>query len=215
MRHSFGEADMTGQMNGNARGIPGFDTGIKIGRYLRERIFCNEGMVIAHRIKGRRRYICKALRGNTSACRDLEKLLKALPGFTFVRVNPILGSVTVSYTQNEKDINALFDALSHEIAGTHAIQEQTIIPTGALNVSNCLSDTARGITRKVGRFINHTEPAFFVRIAGLALLFYGIRRVVFYGDRPAGPQILLWGLALLARPSHPDPKPLEDRGSSK
>ncbi len=193
-------------------GIPGFGTGIELGRALREKVFCNEGMVVAHRIKGRRRYTCKALKGNDRACADLQKLLGTVPGITSVRVSPILGSVTVTYTQSERNINALFDALSHKIAGTHAIQEETIIPTPALNVSNCLSDTARGIGRRIGRFINHTEPSFFMRIAGLALLVYGFNRIVLNGDRPAGPQIMLWGLALLARPSHPDPRPLNEQG---
>ncbi|MGN0908471.1 MAG: HMA2 domain-containing protein [Succinivibrio sp.] len=193
--------------------FPGFGKGIELGRALREKFFSNEGMVIAHRIKGRRRYICQALRGNAKACSDLEKLLGTVPGITFARVSPILGSVTVSYTQTERNINALFDALSHEIAGTHAIQEETIIPTGALSAGDCLSDAARGIASRIGKFINHTEPAFLTRIAGLALLVYGVNRIVFNGDRPAGPQILLWGLALLARPSHPDPKPLNEQGA--
>ncbi|MDD7022978.1 MAG: hypothetical protein PUI29_10490 [Aeromonadales bacterium] len=196
-------------------GFPGFSTGMELGRALREKVFCNEGMVIAHRIKGRRRYTCKALKGNAQACFDLEKLLKTVPGITMARVSPILGSVTVCYTQTEKNINALFDALSHEIAGTHAIQEETIIPTGALSVGDCLSDAARGIGRRVGKFINHTEPAFFMRIAGVALLVYGFNRIVLNGDRPAGPQIMLWGLALLARPSHPDPKPLNEQGAAR
>ncbi len=167
-------------------------------------------MVIAHRTRGRRRYICLALKDNADACAELERILRTFPGMLSVRVSPILGSVTVTYNQSERNINALFDALSHEIAGKHAVQEETLIPTPALRAGDALNDTFRALRRNVGRFFNHTEPAFFIRMAGLGLLIYGIKCVVINGDRPAGPQLFLWGLALLARPSHPDPKPLPE-----
>ena len=165
----------------------GFQTGISAGRYLKQKLFDNEGMVIAHRIKGRRRYICKALKGNTDACLELEKILGRFPGIHYVRVSPITGSVTVCYTQSERNINALFDALT---------------------VGDNLNDSARRVVGRIKSFFNHTEPVFFTRVAAIALLVYGFNRIVINGDRPAGPQIMLWGLALLLRQSHPEPKNL-------
>ena len=41
---------------------------------------------------------------------------------------------------------------------------------------------------------------------GLALFSYGLIRILYRGDRPAGPQLFWWGLGLLLRQSHPDPK---------
>ena len=186
----------------------GFEGGVAVGRYIKQKLFENEGMVIAHRIKGRRRYLCKALKGNALACAELEKILKRFPGIKYVRVNAILGSVTVSYTQSERNINALFDALSHEIAGKHAVQEETLIPTSALTVGDNINDSARRLVGGIKKFFNHTEPVFFTRVTAVALLVYGFNRIVINGDRPAGPQIMLWGLALLLRQSHPEPKVL-------
>ncbi len=188
----------------------GYGAGVNAGRFIKQKLFENEGMVIAHRIKGRRRYICKAIKGNAEACQELEKILARFPGMTYVRVSPILGSVTVSYTQTERHINALFDALSHEIAGTHAVQEETLIPTSALQVGDNLNDSARRVVGSIKRFFNHTEPVFLTRVAAIALLIYGFNRIVINGDRPAGPQIMLWGLALLLRQSHPEPKSLHN-----
>ncbi|MCR5537133.1 MAG: hypothetical protein K6F05_06955 [Succinivibrio sp.] len=184
----------------------GFDAGVQIGNTLRNLLFTNNGMVIAHRIKGRRRYSCQALKGQPEVCRELEHELQDFPGMTSCKVNPITGSVTICYTCSEKAINALFDALSHQIAGKHAVQEETIIPTGVLTVADNVNDTFQNVKQLLTKFFNHTEPAFLTRIAGMILLIYGFNRVFNNGDRPSGPQILLWGLALLMRRSHPDPK---------
>lgn len=184
----------------------GFDTGVKLGSALRYLLFTNDGMVIAHRIKGRRRYCCNALKGQSEVCAELEAQLQDFPGMTYARVSPVTGSVTVCYECSEKAINALFDALSHQIAGKHAVQEETIIPTGVLTVADNVNDTFQGAKRRLTRFFNHTEPAFLTRIAGMILLIYGFNRIFNNGDRPSGPQILLWGLALLMRRSHPEPK---------
>lgn len=190
--------------------LAGFDTGLKIGQAINATLFGNQGMVVVHRIPGRRRYICKALQGVQSTCEDLEALLRRFPGISYARVNPLLGSVTVEYTLRERAINELFDALSHQIAGQHALQESTILPAGVLAAGDNVFDTFRRLKMGVTRFFNHAEPAFLTRLAGIALLMYGFNRVFLSGERPSGPQILLWGLALLLRPSHPDPKGLEE-----
>ncbi|MBO6258390.1 MAG: heavy-metal-associated domain-containing protein [Succinivibrio sp.] len=188
----------------------GYGAGVKIGNSIRELLFANHGMIIAHRIPGRRRYTCIALKGNAEACSELEKNLQTFPGITSARVSAVTGSVTITYTQSEKVINALFDALSHKIAGKHAVQEETIIPTGVITVGDNINDTLQKAKKGITRFINHTEPAFLTRMAGIALLCYGLNRIISNGDRPAGPQLALWGLALLIRRSHPEPKMLTD-----
>lgn len=186
--------------------FPGFSSGLRLGTAIHETLFANHGMVIAHRIRGRRRYICLALKGHADACAQLEEMLRKFPGMLSAKVSPVTGSVTVSYNQKEAHISALFDALSHEIAGKHAVQEETIIPTGVLTAGDNLYDTFAGAARRISKFFNHAEPAFFTRVAGLGLLIFGIDRILMGGERPAGPQLLLWGLALLMRKSHPDPK---------
>ena len=184
--------------------------GMQLGSALRNALTGNTGgMVIASRVPGRRRYTCRNIIGESELCRTLEDMIAAIPGMRTVSVNPVTGSITVTYRQNERYIDAIFDALSHHLAGKHAVQEKTIIPTRMIRVSDNINDTFRYARKKVSTALNHTEPAFISRMAGLALFVYGLNRIA-NGDRPSGPQIFLWGLALLMRQSHPDPRRMLD-----
>ena len=186
---------------------PGFNIGMKVGEFFNNLFFSgNSGMVIAHRINGRRRYVCKVLKNQAEACKHLEVLIKSFPGIDTVKVSPLIGSVTVTYHQEEKIIDALFDSISHTLAGKHAVHELTVIPTGILAVGDNINDSLRSVRDNVRHFFNHSEPMFFSRMLGLALFSYGIMRIIYRGDRPAGPQLFWWGLGLLLRQSHPDPK---------
>lgn len=166
----------------------------------------NCGMVIAHRIEGRRRYTCKNIINNANLCDKLEQIIGNFPGVTSCTVSALTGSITVTYTQEDKYIDALFDALSHHLAGKHAVQEKTIIPTNILTVSDNINDSLRYARKRLSLLFNHTEPLFLSRILGIALFIYGINRIVLQGERPSGPQLFLWGLALVMRQSHPDPR---------
>lgn len=182
--------------------VPGFSEGYRLGQAFADMMFSNRGMVIAHRIPGRRRYSCEAIKGRPEVCARIEELLLGLDGFDSVRVSPVTGSVTAEYSVPEETADLVFDALSHAVAGKHALQEQTVIPTGIVTAGDNIYDIFRGLKKGILTFLDHTGPAFFTRIAGFALLAYGINRVVFQGDRPSGTQILFWGLALLLRPTH-------------
>lgn len=80
--------------------IPGYSFGLSLGRAVREKLFSNDGMVIAHRTRGRRRYICLALKDNADACAELERILRTFPGMLSVRVSPILSEFCKLYTNN-------------------------------------------------------------------------------------------------------------------
>jgi hypothetical protein len=187
--------------------------GLLLGRAIHNLFSGNAGMVIASRQKNRRRYTCQSIKGEREVCAILEQLIADFPGIKTVTVNQITGSITVTYEQDEEYIDALFDALSHHLAGKHAVQERTIIPTRMLTVSDNINDSLRYAKKKVAGVFSHTEPVFLSRLLGIALFIYGINRIVLKGDRPAGPQLFLWGLALLMRQSHPDPRKILNQES--
>lgn len=182
-----------------------FEIGLQTGVAFRRLFsFENNGMLIAHRIKGRRRYTCKAIKGQNDLCKTIYQALISFPQIKSATVNPVTGSITVSYDQDEAVIDSIFDTLSHQLAGHHAQQERTVIPQALITVSNNINDTARKVRDDIRGFLNHTEPMFLSRILGLALITYGLSRVVLRGDRPAGPQLFWWGLGLLLRQTHKD-----------
>lgn len=189
----------------------GYNLGKKFGNAISQ-VFSieNQGMIIAHRIKGRRRYTCLALKGRDDLCAHLNDILSQFPGITDVKINKVTGSVVVCYNQKESVINDLFDLLSHNIAGKHAQQEKTAIPSSVITVSDNITDAVRNTFGDIKTFFSHTEPLFLSRLAGIALVGYGIMRMVANGDRPAGPQLLLWGLALMMRQGHKDPPHVDD-----
>ncbi len=182
-----------------------FDLGVKAGTMLRRMLTVeNRGMIIAHRMTGRRRYTCKRLKGDADLCAALQETIAAFPKITSVKISPITGSITVTYTQEEKIIDGLFDSLSHQLGGHHAQQEHSILPSSFITISDSLNETARGLKDRMCTFLNHTEPLFASRLLGLALISYGLSRIIMRGDRPAGPQLFWWGLGLLLRQTHRD-----------
>ena len=123
--------------------------GLLLGRAIHNLFSGNAGMVIASRQKNRRRYTCQSIKGEREVCAILEQLIADFPGIKTVTVNQITGSITVTYEQDEEYIDALFDALSHHLAGKHAVQERTIIPTRMLTVSDNINDSLRYAKKKV------------------------------------------------------------------
>lgn len=177
--------------------------GMNFGRMIAN-IFStqNSGFVIAHRINGRRRYICQTLIHSRDLCFELENLLKQVPGVISVKASHITGSVVIVYNTNESEIDMLFDSLSHTIAGQHAQQEASLLPSAVITVSDNINVGLTVAKEQVKNFFNHTEPLFISRVVGMGLLVYGIIRMIYRGDRPAGPQLFWWGLGLLLRQSH-------------
>ena len=69
-------------------GVPGFSEGYRLGQAFADMMFSNRGMVIAHRIPGRRRYSCEAIKGRPEICSRIEDLLLGLDGFDSVLLHP-------------------------------------------------------------------------------------------------------------------------------
>lgn len=159
------------------------------------------GMLLAHSIRGRRRYVCAALRGNHRACRHLEALLLKFPGMTAVKVNPVTGSVTVNYTARETEMNALFDALS---PGTAPARPDKGAP-------RCLSAGPREHHGAAGTAAAEHSGNSFKFAAGLALMLAGAAKILLEHDHTSGTQLLsgLWKI-LLNHDEPVDPGLLKD-----
>lgn len=188
----------------------GIVLGIKAGSSIRRivgALFGGEGngLVIAHSIKGRRRYTSRALRNlGEEGCRSIEDAIAQVDYITSCKVNPRTGSMTATYNCSEAEARDFFEGLSHYLTGEHAQHEKTLIPSSMIGASNRLNDEARAAIDNLKQFLNHAEPLFFSRVIGVAFIGYGVYRIVFSGDRPSATQVLFWGMALLLRQSHRD-----------
>ena len=74
-------------------GVPGFSEGYRLGQAFADMMFSNRGMVIAHRIPGRRRYYAKRLIGNEELAKLLETSLVKLDYVDEVKASHITGSL--------------------------------------------------------------------------------------------------------------------------
>lgn len=183
-----------------------FTMGQNVGEALARVLTPHPGIVVVHRIAGRRRYNCRILKGKPEICAEIEKMLQNYPGMDHAAVSPLTGTILVCYHCPEKQISELIDALSHLVSGTHAIHDKSIIPSIALSAGENLNDSAIRLRELTSRFLNREAPLFLSRIAGFLLVCYGLSRVLGRGERPSGPQLFWWGLALLLRQSHRHPK---------
>ncbi len=195
----------------------GMALGIKVGASIRSvlgSIFSaqNSGLVIAHALPGRRRYTAQALKGQSrETCTAIEQAILGVENINSCKVNPVTGSLTVTYSMDEDDARSFFEGLSHFLTGNHAQHEKSVIPTSMINAPYRLNDEARAARERIKDFFNHAEPLFISRIAGLAFIGYGVYRMIYGGDRPSSTQVLFWGLGLLMRQSHKDPNPLKPK----
>lgn len=188
----------------------GMQLGIKVGASLRSVLGsmfkpAKSGLVIAHSIVGRRRYTTEVLKGQSAeTCALIEKAICKVEYVTSCKVNPITGSLVVTYTCDESTASAFFEGVSHTLTGMHAQHEKSIIPTSLISASYQLNDQARALRDQMRNFLNHSEPLFISRLVGLSFLGYGLFCMLYRGDRPSGIQVFWWGMALLLRRSHRD-----------
>ena len=178
----------------------GYKVGASIGALLSGDLL---GLVIAHSIPGRRRYSCKMLKNlDPESCAAIEQAVNSVDLITSCKVNPITGSLIVTYTMDERSANIFFEQLSHSLTGTHAQHEKTVMPASMISVSNLLNDEARAAKEKLKDFLNKSSPLVMSRLIGLSFVGYGVYRMIYRGDRPSAIQVFFWGLGLLLRPSH-------------
>lgn len=184
----------------------GMSFGYKVGSAI-SAIFSGDliGLTIVHHIPGRRRYNCNMLKNlSYENCQAIEQAVLSVELITSCKVNPITGSILVTYDMDEVSANSFFEQLSHSLTGNHAQHDKTVIPSSMISATNLLNDEARAAKEQIKAFLNHSTPLFFSRLIGLSFIGYGVYRMVYSGDRPSAIQVFFWGLGLLMRQSHKD-----------
>lgn len=173
------------------------------GTSLAELLRAGSGMLLAHCIRGRRRYVCPALRGRSRACEKLESMLQKFPGMTSARVSPVTGSVTVCYTLREAEMDALFDALSPG-STPGRLREPRTAETGRRGRTAASSRAGSARTGQAG-------TSRFKFAAGLALLLAGAAKILLEQNHEDRSQLLLGlGKLLLGDEHSVDPRLLRD-----
>ena len=154
-------------------------------------------------LKGRRRYRAAALVGNAELARLIEEKVSTLPDVQFIQVSPVTGSILI-FAHSEGTLDRLenffrFRIFPNAVEGlVNAVYEaerqesQKKDDTAYLTAVRDTASFFSGIIRhKSGRFFDLRT------VAAMLLTLRGLRKVVFMGQRPSGPQMLWWALSLL------------------
>ena len=156
-------------------------------------------------LPGRRRYRAASLLGNAGLAEFMEKKIGAMTGISSIEVNTATGSILV-YAVSEAALDLLEDFF-----------RSRLFPSAVEGIINAVYDADRSasrppaeptylkVARATGDFFNQVvrkKSKHLLDLTTLAALFLGIRglrKTVFMGQRPSGPQMLWWALSLLRR----------------
>ncbi|MDY2964614.1 MAG: hypothetical protein SOR58_00220 [Megasphaera massiliensis] len=156
-------------------------------------------------LPGRRRYRAASLVGNAGLAEFMEKKIGAMTGISSIEVNTVTGSILV-YAVSEAALDLLEDFF-----------RSRLFPNAVEGIINAVYDADRKrapksddttylkVARATGDFLsriikkksNHLLDL--TTVAALFLIIRGLRKTVFMGERPSGPQMLWWALSLLRR----------------
>lgn len=154
-------------------------------------------------LKGRRRYRAAALVGNAELARLIEEKVSTLPDIQFIQVSAVTGSILV-FAHSEGTLDRLenffrFRLFPNVVEGIVSAvcdaekqegqkQEETTYLKAVHDTGAFFSSIIR---KESSRFFDLRT------VAALLLTLRGLRKVVFMGQRPSGPQMLWWALSLL------------------
>ncbi|MES9636472.1 HMA2 domain-containing protein [Megasphaera elsdenii] len=156
-------------------------------------------------LKGRRRYRAAALVGNAELAKLIEEKVSTLPDVQFVQVSAVTGSILV-FAHSEGTLDKLenffrFRLFPNAVEGlVGAVCDAGQAEAGKAESATYLKavqDTAdvfsQAIFRKSKAFMDLRT------LIAVVLTLRGLRKTVFLGQRPTGPQMLWWALSLLRR----------------
>ena len=156
-------------------------------------------------LPGRRRYRAASLLGNAGLAEFMEKKIGAMTGISSIEVNTATGSILV-YAVSEAALDLLEDFF-----------RSRLFPSAVEGIINAVYDADRSasrppaeptylkVARATGDFFNQVvrkkskHLLDLTTLAALFLVIRGLRKTVFMGQRPSGPQMLWWALSLLRR----------------
>lgn len=154
-------------------------------------------------LKGRRRYRAAALVGNAELARLIEEKVSTLPNIQFIQVSAVTGSILV-FAHSEGTLDRLenffrFRLFPNVVEGiVSAVCDAGQAEAGKSESTTYLKavqDTAdvfsQAIFRKSKAFLDLQT------LIAVVLTLRGLRKTVFLGQRPTGPQMLWWALSLL------------------
>ncbi|MCB5703362.1 hypothetical protein LIQ46_10400 [Megasphaera elsdenii] len=154
-------------------------------------------------LKGRRRYRAAALVGNQELAELIEEKISTLPDVQFIQVSAVTGSILI-FAHSEGTLDRLENFFRFRL-----------FPNAVEGIVSAVCDAEREEAKKkeettylkavrdtgtfFSRIIRNESSRFFDlrTVAALLLTLRGLRKVVFMGQRPSGPQMLWWALSLL------------------
>lgn len=150
-------------------------------------------------LPGRRRYRMAALVNNAPLAVLLEKKLVEFAPVNTVQVNPVTGSILITFqasAEAEVAMNNLMEKLRQRLVPVEAEgnkgKRKKLSPTtyasSWTSTGSFLNDKVRGLSRNSFDISTLLSLFFLVR---------GIRKMVLYGQRPAGPTMVWWALHLM------------------
>ena len=154
-------------------------------------------------LKGRRRYRAAALVGNAELARLIEEKVSTLPNIQFTQVTPSRAASWSSPTAKGPWTGWK----------TSSASASSRMSSKASSVPSAMQKKKEGQKKEETTYLKavHDTGAFFSSIirnessrffdlrtvAALLLTLRGLRKTVFMGQRPSGPQMLWWALSLL------------------
>ena len=156
-------------------------------------------------LPGRRRYRAASLVGNAGLAEFMEKKIGVMTGISSIEVNTVTGSILV-YASSEAALDLLEDffrsrlfpnAVEGIINAVYDADRQRAPRSDAASYLKAAQATGDFLSRVIKKKSNHLLDL--TTVAALFLIVRGLRKTVFMGERPSGPQMLWWALSLLRR----------------
>lgn len=156
-------------------------------------------------LKGRRRYRAAALIGNEELAAVMERKIGAMADVRSIEVNTVTGSILI-VASNEGVLDSLEDffrsrlfpnAVEGIINAVYDADRKRAPRSDAASYLKAAQATGDFLSRVIKKKSNHLLDL--TTVAALFLVVRGLRKTVFMGERPSGPQMLWWALSLLRR----------------
>ena len=135
----------------------------------------------------------------------MEKKIGVMTGISSIEVNTVTGSILV-YASSEAALDLLEDffrsrlfpnAVEGIINAVYDADRKRAPRSDAASYLKAAQATGDFLSRVIKKKSNHLLDL--TTVAALFLIIRGLRKTVFMGERPSGPQMLWWALSLLRR----------------
>ena len=152
-----------------------------------------ESFALIHALPGRRRYRALGLLGNEALAILLERQLLQLQFIDYVKASPVTGSLLLVYSGTEYELDGIAVWLESHIFFATALPQQERIG---------LAKSGKSIRRTTGTMNEwlkgHSDDWLDLNsVLSIFFIVRGLRKVLFFHQRPSGPQMIWWAVSLL------------------